>query len=121
VAILFLKSQAPIRASNPVRRPLARGHEDTAAVEASALEVVHGIVDGVERVALGTERHSTLRRQGHELDEIVVGADKVAEEVDLGRDDVDRWHLEQAEAGRRYVRSLSGTSVIFREDRESYA
>lgn len=33
----------------------------------------------------------------------------------------DRWHLEQAEAGRRYVRSLSGTSVIFREDRESYA
>lgn len=73
-------------------------------MQAPVIEVVHGVVDGIERVALGAKRHSPLRREGHELDEIVVGANKVADEVDLGRDDVDGWHLQHPSVADELIR-----------------
>ena len=42
------------------------------------------------------QRYFALSRQGHQLFEVVVGSDEITNEVDLGRDDVDRGDVERA-------------------------
>src|SRR5215218_6815305 len=64
--------------------------EDSAALEPPVVEVGHRVVDGVERIGRRVQRDLALRGQGHQVLQVDVGPDEVADERDLARDDVDR-------------------------------
>jgi hypothetical protein len=70
----------------PSARPerLSAGRDqDPAALEPPAVEVSHRVVDRLERIGRGMQRDLTLRGQRHQLLEVGVGADQVADERDL--------------------------------------
>jgi hypothetical protein len=70
---------------NPSRRSAeAVRDKDGAALEAAMVKVVHGVVDGVQRVYAGMQVYLAGGRQRHEFDEFVVGADEVTDDVALG-------------------------------------
>src|SRR4051794_21168036 len=65
-------------------------HEDPAALEPPVVEVRHRVVDRVERIRARVKRDLALRGQGHQVLQVDVGPDEVADERDLPRDHVDR-------------------------------
>src|ERR1700722_9337217 len=69
--------------------PLALRHEDGAPADAACVEVGEGVVGGVERVRLGVQGDPAGLGEGHQLGQLVVGADDVADDVALGGDDVE--------------------------------
>src|SRR4051812_24701248 len=64
--------------------------EDPAALEPPVVEVGHRVVDGVERIRARVQRDLALRGERHQVLEVDVRPDEVADERDLARDDVDR-------------------------------
>src|SRR4051812_9257282 len=64
--------------------------QDPAPLEPPVVEIGHRIVDGVQRIRARVEGHLALRRERHEVLQVDVGPDEVADERDLARDDVDR-------------------------------
>src|SRR4051794_4240082 len=68
----------------------AGGDEDAAPLEPSLVEVVHRVVDRVQRVRRRVQAHLALGGQRHQVLQVDVGPDEVADEGDLARDDVDR-------------------------------
>src|SRR5215210_1087562 len=62
--------------------------EDTPAVEVPVLQVLHRVVCGLEGIGRGVQRDFALGVEGHQLRQVVVGTHQVADEVELGRDDV---------------------------------
>src|ERR1700722_2002725 len=65
------------------------GDEDGAAADAAGVEVGEGVGGGGQGVVLGVEGDLAGLGEGHELGELVVGADDVADDVALGGDDVE--------------------------------
>src|SRR6266508_5180566 len=80
------------------------GDEDAAALEAAAVQVVHGVVDRVERADAGVQLHLALGGEDHQLGQVVVGADQVADHVPLGGDDVDGRDVDGAAVADDVVR-----------------
>src|SRR5215217_2315361 len=74
------RSRSPLRGG-------ARRDEDPAALQSASVEVGHCVVDGVERIGARVQCHLALRGKRHEVLQVDVGADKVADEGDLARDD----------------------------------
>src|SRR3954451_20027158 len=82
----------------PIRSPpgVSRGRrhagrdEDAAPLQPAAVEVGHRVVDRVERVGARVQGHLALRGQRHQVLQVDVRADQVADERDLARDHVDR-------------------------------
>src|SRR3954463_16815912 len=64
--------------------------QDPAPLEPPVVEIGHRIVDGVQRIRARVQGHLALRRERHEVLQVDVGPDEVADERDLARDDVDR-------------------------------
>src|ERR1700677_2046551 len=64
------------------------GDEDGAAADAAGVEVGEGVGGGGQGVGLGVEGDLAGLGEGHQLGELVVGADDVADDVALGGDDV---------------------------------
>src|SRR5215213_6793172 len=56
--------------------------------QVAGVEILYGVVDGVQRVGRGVQVDLALGGEHHQFDEVVVGADQVARDVALGRDDV---------------------------------
>lgn len=51
-------------------------------MQLAVVEVVHGVVKSVERVDARLQGDTALGGERHQLIEVVVGADQVADEVD---------------------------------------
>src|SRR4051812_31292620 len=85
-------SRLPIHSLLRGRRvlPDAFRDEDPAALEPPVVEVGHRVVDGVQRIRARVERDLALRGERHEVLQVDVRPDEVADERDLARDDVDR-------------------------------
>src|SRR4029453_15299564 len=66
------------------------GDEDGAAANVAGVEVGEGEEGGRQRVGPGVQRDLSRLGEDHQLGEVVVRADEVADDVDLGRDDVGR-------------------------------
>src|SRR4029077_13768317 len=65
------------------------GNQNGAAAHPARVEIVNGPLEFLQRVLAGMQLHLALRGQYHQLRQVVVRADQVADEVDLGGDDVD--------------------------------
>src|SRR5450631_519836 len=65
------------------------GDENAAASQPAGIQVVHGVVHRLQRVGLGEHGDPAGGVQGHQLNEVVVAADQVPDDVALGRDHVD--------------------------------
>src|SRR5882757_7449984 len=76
-------------------RPMS-GHEDRAPAYLAVVEVVEGLLEVGERVGGGVQGDLPAGGQHHQLGEVVVAAHQVADEVDLGRDDVDGGYVDRA-------------------------
>src|SRR3982074_3285460 len=63
--------------------------QDAPAPEPALVEVGQCFTECVQRVRRSVKFDVSPCGQDHELHQVVVGADQVADEVDLGRDDVD--------------------------------
>src|SRR5207248_10874347 len=72
----------------------ARGNQDSSALKPSPVEIRHRVVDRVEWIGAGVQADLALGGEGHELLEVRVGADQVADERDLARDHVDRRNVD---------------------------
>src|SRR6266508_3892719 len=64
-------------------------NKDSASLKATAVQIVHRVVHRRQRVGLGVQLYLALGGEGHQLGEVVEGADQVADDVPLGGDDVD--------------------------------
>src|SRR3954447_18302397 len=64
--------------------------QDPAPLEPSVVEIGHRVVDGVQRIGARVQGDLALRRERHEVLQVDVGPDDVADERDLARDHVDR-------------------------------
>src|SRR3984957_17363221 len=69
--------------------PLALRHEDGAPADAAGVEVGEGVGGGGQGVGLGVQGDPAGLGGGHQLGQLVVGADDVADDVPLGGDDVE--------------------------------
>src|SRR5450631_4664369 len=69
--------------------------ENAAASQAPRVKVVHGVVDGVQRVGVGEHRDASGSVEGHQLDEVVVAAHEVTHDVALGGDHVDGRNVDR--------------------------
>src|ERR1700735_4255291 len=65
------------------------GDEDGAPSHAAGVEVGEGVGGGGQGVGLGVEGDAAGLGEGHQLGQLVVGADDVAVDVPLGGDDVE--------------------------------
>ena len=79
--------------------------EDGAAAHPAGVEIVQRVEGGVERVGLGVQRDLARLGQHHQLGQVVVGADDVADDVALGGDDVERRDVERAAVADDVVRA----------------
>src|SRR5262245_33334836 len=70
------------------------GDQDGAAAHSPRVEIVYCSLEFVERVFVGVQCDLAPGRQHHQLLQIVVRAHQVADEVDLGGDDVDRGNVD---------------------------
>ena len=68
--------------------------EDRPAADVAGVEIGDGGLEVVERVLLGVQVDRAAGGQRHQVAQVVVGADEVADEVDLGGDDVDGRHVD---------------------------
>ena len=57
------------------------GNENPTALKTSSVEIVHGVVHGVERICPSVKLYFALRRQRHQLGKIVVRPNQVADDV----------------------------------------
>src|ERR1700747_2184516 len=80
------RASAPKRSSLAMSAPL--WDEDGAAAYAAGVEVGEGFQRGLERVGLGVQGDLAVLGQHHQLGQLVVGSDDVADDVALGGDDV---------------------------------
>src|SRR5215207_8348597 len=81
------------------------GDEDRAGPgQPPVVEVVDGVVGGLQGVGLGVEGDLALGGQGHQLGQVVVGADDVADDVALGGDDLDGRDLDDPAVADHEVR-----------------
>src|SRR5258708_7148918 len=71
-------------------------HENTATAQFASIQVVDSIERGIKRVNSCMQGHFALSGERHQLGQIIVGTDKVADKVDLGRNDVDGRNIERA-------------------------
>src|SRR5919112_4289377 len=69
-------------------RCCAFGDQYSPSPELAVVEVLYRVVDGVQRVGRSVQIDLALGGQHHEFGQVVVGADQVAGDVALGRDDV---------------------------------
>src|ERR687893_1703970 len=74
----------------------AFGDQYSPSPELAVVEILYGVVDGVQRVGRGMQIDLALGGEHHQFDEVVVGSDQVAGDVALGRDDVDGRDLHHA-------------------------
>src|SRR4051794_14414647 len=81
------------------------GDEDRPAAHATGVEVVEGVEGRVERVLLRVQRDLPGLRQHHQLGEVVVGADDVADDVLLATDKIERRNLQLAAVSDDVLRS----------------
>src|SRR4051812_35971396 len=109
-----------LRASSPNRSSLAMfspgpvvvrsgvsrlGDEDRPAPDQAGVEVVQGLPGVGEGVGLRVQRDLACLGQHHELGQLVVGADDVADDVALGGDHVERWDDQRAAVADDEVRA----------------
>src|SRR5450759_3995893 len=71
-------------------------HENATTAQFAAIQVMDSVESGIERVNSRMHGHFALRGKSHQLGQIVVGTDKIADKVDLGRDDVAGGDIERA-------------------------
>src|SRR5215212_3002518 len=71
-------------------RKRASGHENGPAADLSGVEVVQGVHGAVQRVLLGVQGDLSGLREHHQLGQVGVGADDVADDVLLAGDEVQR-------------------------------
>jgi hypothetical protein len=57
------------------------GNENPTALKTSSIEIVHGLVNSVERICPSVKLYLALRRKRHQLGKIVVSTDQVADYV----------------------------------------
>src|SRR5918999_2070583 len=69
-------------------RRCALRNQDSSSPELAVVEVLYRVVYGVERIGRGVQVDLALGGEHHQFDEVVVGADQVAGDIALGRDDV---------------------------------
>src|SRR5687768_2697992 len=69
---------------------MGSGDENGAATHLAGVEVVQRVDGPVERVLLGVQRDLPGLREHHELGQVGVGADDVADDVLLAGDEVER-------------------------------
>src|SRR5215207_11313854 len=90
-------------------RRCALRDQDSPSPQVTGVELLDGIVNGVQREGRGVQVDLALGGEHHQFDEVVVGAYQVAGDVALGRDDVYGWDLHHAAVSDDVVRSaLSG-------------
>src|SRR5712691_1332209 len=107
-----------LRASSPKRNSLAIGppgrwcvsarglrDEDGAASDPARVKIADSLGGGVQRVGPGVQGNLPGLGQHHQLGEVVVGADDVADDVPLGRDDVERRDVHRAAVADHVVRA----------------
>src|ERR1700694_305865 len=70
------------------------GREDGPSPYLAGVEVVDGRLEAVEGVLHGVQMDRSAGGEHHELDQVVVRTDEVADEVDLIGDDVDRRNVD---------------------------
>ena len=70
--------------------------EDRSAADAAGVEVFEGFGRGVQRVGLGVQGDLAGLGERHQLGQVVVGADDVADDVPLGGNDVQRRDVHSA-------------------------
>src|SRR5205807_3290695 len=73
---------------------LASGNENTATAQLATIQVMDGVVRGIKGIHRCMQLHFSLRCQGHQLCQVIVGSNQVADKVDLGRDNIDGGHIE---------------------------
>src|SRR5712671_3831967 len=91
-----LRCSAAIPALSRCPGPYYLRHKNTATAQFAAIQVMDSVEGGIERVNSRMHGHFALSRERHQLGQIIVGTDKVADKVDLGRDDVDGGNIERA-------------------------
>src|SRR3984893_7871287 len=74
----------------------ASGNENTATTQFAAIQVMDSVESGIERVNSRMQGHFALSGKRHQLGQIIVGTDEIADKVDLGRNDVDGGNIERA-------------------------
>src|SRR6516165_110140 len=72
------------------------GHENRAAAHLAVVQIVERLLEVSQWIGTRVQRDLTTGGQDHQLGQVVVGPDEVSDEVDLGRDDVDRRNVERA-------------------------
>src|SRR6266516_7956411 len=92
------RASAPKRSSLAIAPPKAgwSGDEDRPAADPARVQVGECLDGRVQRVRPGVQGHPAALGQGHQLGEVVVGADDVPDDVALGGDDVERRDLHGA-------------------------
>src|SRR6266851_5758495 len=83
--------------------------EDGAAANPAGVEIGEGFRRGAQRVSPGVQGDLAGLRQHHELGELVVGPDDVADDVALGRDDVQGRDVQGAAVPDDEVRPCPAT------------
>src|SRR5438270_8657295 len=62
-----------------------------------------GVVSGIKRIHRCVQFHFTLCCQGHQLCQVIIRSNKVADKVNLGRDNIDRGDIELATIANNVV------------------
>src|SRR4029079_15106317 len=70
------------------------GNQDRAAAHPARVEIVNRPLEFLQRVLARVQLHLALCGEHHQLLQVVVRADQVADEIDLGGDDVDRRNVD---------------------------
>src|SRR4051794_7696386 len=84
------------------------GNQDRPAAHTAGVEVVEGVERGIQRVLLGVQRDLPGLGQHHQLGEVVVGADDVADDVLLAADEVQRRDPQLAAVADDVLRAGGG-------------
>src|ERR1700733_11900505 len=102
------------RASDPKRSSFAMrasedlGNENCPATHAAGVQVGERVRRGVERIGSGVQRDPAGLGERHQLGEVVVGADDVADDVAFGGDDVQGRDAQLAAVTDDEVRAARG-------------
>ena len=62
----------------------ASGNENTATTQLATIQIMDGVESCIKRIHGCVQLHFALRCQGHQLCQVIVGSDEVADKVDLG-------------------------------------
>src|SRR5207247_2431229 len=72
------------------------GNENAPTAQLATIQIMDRIGSSIQRIDRRMQGHLALSGQGHELSQVIIGADQVANEVNLGRDNIDRGDSELA-------------------------